>query len=324
MIFESCKSFQLIKEKEEEVIKPLVEEKKVSLVDEFRLVLPKEEYQPISNKFIELVLAQVNHYYCISHRYSFDIDSTKSLLHIKNNDTDTILLGDWLFKEDGEIEFINEKAIAAQKDVIKYIFKQIGSNILKGKSIMSMSLPVDIFDNKSLLERMMGSYGYVPIFITKAAESTNEVEQVKLIALFLATYSILQMKLEKPFNPILGETFQGYIGGIPIYIEQISHHPPISAVYMETPAFKIYGNLEAKVDMGLNTISGYCGGLLHIEFKSNNTHFECTMPGMELSGLMAGSRKYRLANKVSILERRLGLYCEFSFGKDKKDLYVSK
>ena len=41
--------------------------------------------------------------------------------------------------------------MAAQKDVIKYIFKQIGSNILKGKSIMNMSLPVDIFDNKSLL-----------------------------------------------------------------------------------------------------------------------------------------------------------------------------
>lgn len=118
--------------------------------------------------------------------------------------------------------------------MIKYIFKQIGSNILKGKSIMSMSLPVDIFDNKSLLERMMGSYGYAPIFIAKAAESTNEVEQIKLTAVFLTTVNLLQMKLEKPFNPILGETFQGYIGGIPIYIEQISHHPPISAIYMET------------------------------------------------------------------------------------------
>ena len=76
--------------------------------------------------------------------------------------------------------------------------------------------------------------------------------------------------------------------------------------------------------MGLNTISGYSTGLLHIEFKSNGTHFECSMPGMELSGVMSGSRKYKLVNKISLMERKTGLYCEVSFGKDKKDVYVSK
>jgi hypothetical protein len=44
-------------------------------------------------------------------------------------------------------------------------------------------------------------------------------------------------KISKPFNPILGETYQGIIGGIPIYFEQISHHPPISAFYMKTDKF---------------------------------------------------------------------------------------
>lgn len=34
----------------------------------------------------------------------------------------------------------------------------------------------------------------------------------------------------KPFNPILGETFQGaYPNGTQVYIEQIAHHPPISS-----------------------------------------------------------------------------------------------
>lgn len=31
-----------------------------------------------------------------------------------------------------------------------------------------------------------------------------------------------------------------------------------------------------------------------------------------------------MVNKVSIMERKKGLYCELSFGKDKKDVYVSK
>ena len=44
-------------------------------------------------------------------------------------------------------------------------------------------------------------------------------------------------KVSKPFNPILGETCEGIIGGIPFYMEQISHHPPISAFYVKTDKF---------------------------------------------------------------------------------------
>jgi hypothetical protein len=33
----------------------------------------------------------------------------------------------------------------AQKDSILWIFRKIGSNIFKGKSVMNMSLPVDLF-----------------------------------------------------------------------------------------------------------------------------------------------------------------------------------
>lgn len=40
--------------------------------------------------------------------------------------------------------------------------------------------------------------------------------------------------VQKPFNPILGETFQGILGGIPIFLEQTFHHPPITSVYIKT------------------------------------------------------------------------------------------
>jgi hypothetical protein len=38
--------------------------------------------------------------------------------------------------------------------------------------------------------------------------------------------------MAKPFNPILGETYQTFIDGCPVYGEQISHHPPISSLLM--------------------------------------------------------------------------------------------
>ena len=52
------------------------------------------------------------------------------------------------------------------------------------------------------------------------------------VTAFIASAPTLELIMQKPFNPILGETFQCFLKGIPLCYEQISHHPPISAYYM--------------------------------------------------------------------------------------------
>jgi hypothetical protein len=49
------------------------------------------------------------------------------------------------------------------------IIKQVSSNIMSGKSIMNMSLPVEICENKSILERVAVGLGFAPKFFTQAA-----------------------------------------------------------------------------------------------------------------------------------------------------------
>lgn len=45
-------------------------------------------------------------------------------------------------------------------------------------------------------------------------------------------------KWKKPFNPILGETWEaGLPDGSSIFMEQISHHPPVSAFHLEGPGW---------------------------------------------------------------------------------------
>jgi len=65
--------------------------------------------------------------------------------------------------------------------------------------------------------------------------------------------------------------------GIPVYFEQISHHPPISAYYMKCDEFTLYGNLIAAADIGLNSATGGNDGLLNVVFKNGN-HFKCFFP----------------------------------------------
>lgn len=53
--------------------------------------------------------------------------------------------------EDGLI-YINESIIDNQRKIITSMIKKIGAQFLKGESIMNVSLPVNIFDERTLLQ----------------------------------------------------------------------------------------------------------------------------------------------------------------------------
>lgn len=54
-------------------------------------------------------------------------------------------------KEAGLV-YKDTKVLEAQAKVISFMIKKIGSNLFKGESIMNISLPVNIFDERTLLE----------------------------------------------------------------------------------------------------------------------------------------------------------------------------
>ena len=54
---------------------------------------------------------------------------------------------------------------------------------------------------------------------------------------FVAGLQHVYEDFRKPFNPILGETWQAILpqDGTQLFVEQISHHPPVSAFQMQGP-----------------------------------------------------------------------------------------
>ena len=55
------------------------------------------------------------------------------------------------------LEFIDAEILTKQRSVITYLVKNIGSNLLQGKSIMNVSLPIYIFDERTLLDSYLAS-----------------------------------------------------------------------------------------------------------------------------------------------------------------------
>eukprot|EP01101_Sappina_pedata_P010850 TRINITY_DN694_c0_g1_i2.p1 TRINITY_DN694_c0_g1~~TRINITY_DN694_c0_g1_i2.p1 ORF type:complete len:293 (+),score=105.97 TRINITY_DN694_c0_g1_i2:463-1341(+) len=60
------------------------------------------------------------------------------------------------------------------------------------------------------------------------------------VALFAISYHPCSLRTMKPFNPLLGETYEYREGDFKFYSEQVSHHPPVGAMYAEGKGFQLW------------------------------------------------------------------------------------
>lgn len=63
-----------------------------------------------------------------------------------------------------------------------------------------------------------------------------------VMAFAVSSYSSTINRVKKPFNPILGETFELAALGYRYVAEQVSHHPPISVGHAENENFEFWGD----------------------------------------------------------------------------------
>lgn len=138
---------------------------------------------------------------------------------------------------------------------------------------------------------------------------------MKSAIIFAHTNSTLYVDIDKVFNPILGETYQGYIDGCPVYAEQISHHPPISSILLVGRGYKVHASLESKVFIHLNSADGVNEGFYNIEFEDGGKIVFQTCPG-EFSGLNYGDRLFHYIGKTFIIDSKNKLFCYLKFEDD--------
>ena len=119
---------------------------------------------------------------------------------------------------------------------------------------------------------------------------------MKLATVFLITIGTVGISMEKPFNPLIGETYQGWIDGCPIYLEQVSHHPPRSSYIMYGRGYKIYGQIEPKIELGMNSIKGYNDRENIIEFD-DGAKLSFSIPKLVIKGMIFGDREFNFEDK---------------------------
>ncbi|KAI6892954.1 hypothetical protein KC334_g13076, partial [Hortaea werneckii] len=117
-----------------------------------------------------------------------------------------------------------------------------------GKDMTKMTLPVSFNEPTSLLYRVVEDMEYAEM-LNQAADRTDSTERLVYVSGFAASiYASTIGRVAKPFNPLLGETYE-YVRpdiGYRFFIEQVSHHPPVGAAHAESPRWTYYGESAVK------------------------------------------------------------------------------
>eukprot|EP00761_Pharyngomonas_kirbyi_P011959 gb/GECH01011985.1/.p1 GENE.gb/GECH01011985.1/~~gb/GECH01011985.1/.p1 ORF type:complete len:378 (+),score=72.54 gb/GECH01011985.1/:1-1134(+) len=221
----------------------------------------------------------------------------------------------------GGFKFTNHEEIREQRRGIWDFVRSVGSNVFNAQNIVNVSLPVYIFEPRSFLQRITDNWVYLPSFLPKAADAQDPVERLLNVVAFGVSGLTATCIAKKPFNPILGETYQASYteAGCDVFMEQVSHHPPISAFLVKGKdnKFKLQGHAEWAASVRGNALRGQQLGPNVVTFN-DGTVIEWKLPPLWLSGILWGDRTMDYTEQMTFTDKKNNLECTVIFNPDKK------
>lgn len=140
---------------------------------------------------------------------------------------------------------------------------------LIGKDLSKFSMPVFINEPTSLLQKP-AEFSFYTNYLTKAAVHHDPVNRMAFVALSLMSgFFTVPKRMGKPFNPLLGETYELVAPDFRYFSEQVSHHPPIACYTLE--------GLNYEVQRQFETVQQFTGKSVKI-YDKNKQKVYLSMP----------------------------------------------
>ena len=154
-------------------------------------------------------------------------------------------------------------------------------NLIKnfvGQDLSRIPMPVNFNEPLSMIQRFAEGMEYYDL-LDKAATIDDPCEQMLYVLAFsMSPYSTTRMRINKPFNPLLGETFEvdryHEKEGYRLVVEQTSHHPPAASTFVESrKGWSTWNHTTVTSKFRGNLLSVTPIGLQHIYFENNKQHY---------------------------------------------------
>ena len=254
----------------------------------------------------------------------FPIRLTKDQLTYKYNPD---YLKEFLIKDYYGVYCLNQEIVDRQSGVIKDLIIQLTKSILS-RTHITISLPIRIFEPRSMIERYVDWFSFAPDLLEKAAKCDDKVETFKYVILFSLSALFRSTEQLKPLNPLLGETYQcEWEDGSKFYIEHISHTPPISNIYITSGKnlFVVSGYIHMELGgilkaMFKNAMLMIPKGKITVFFPEKKQTVSFQFPKINMSGALWGQRYIYFYDQMKFEDIENNLKAIIAFSNGVKEL----
>uniref|UniRef100_A0A671YFH3 Oxysterol-binding protein n=1 Tax=Sparus aurata TaxID=8175 RepID=A0A671YFH3_SPAAU len=186
-----------------------------------------------------------------------------------------------------------------------------------GKELSKIPMPVNFNEPLSMLQRLSEDLEYYEL-LDKAAKCQSSLEQMCYVAAFtVSSYSTTVHRTGKPFNPLLGETFEldrlsecGYRS----LCEQVSHHPPAAAHH----AISEKGwTLRQEITLASKFRGKYLSimplGSIQCLFDKSDNHYSWKKVTTTVHNIIVGKLWIDQSGEIDVVNHKTGDRCHLKF-----------
>ena len=227
------------------------------------------------------------------------------------------------------IEINNNSGLIISDPIIKKKFsglvKDIIIQILQVPFGHHISLNVKIFEPKTILERYTSTFSYANIFLLPACDTKlTPYERFKLVISFQFAGMYIGCQQLKPFNPFVGETYQGELpNGAKLYVENVTHKPLVARfllIYKKKYEISGFWDIAVKTQSFGSEMLISQKGPIYIKFPEINECIVCHIPWAKAINATSKDNRALLyyGNMVYVdAKNKLKAVIQFNFNENK-------
>ena len=185
-----------------------------------------------------------------------------------------------------------------------------------GKELTKITMPVQWNEPISLLQRVSEYMNYAYLLRKASVAKTSEA-RLEMVATFAVSALASNFeRMGKPFNPLLGETYELIKDDFRIVCEQVGHHPPVSAWHADggDEDFVFRGSIYPKVKFWGKSVEFRPQGVCSLQFpKWENETYTWHNVNCIIHNVIVGSLWMEQQGTMEIINQATNARCVLNF-----------
>ncbi|OAT13824.1 oxysterol binding protein [Blastomyces gilchristii SLH14081] len=180
-----------------------------------------------------------------------------------------------------------------------------------GKDLSTISMPVSANEPMSLLQRAAEQFEYSQL-LDNAASATDGLERLIYVTAFalspLSNARVKERAIRKPFNPMLGETFEliREDRGFRFIAEKVSHRPVQLAYQADSKDWSFIQSPKPTQKFWGKSAEIITDGKARLTLHSNGEHFSWSPATCFLRNIIAGEKYVEPVGQMCVLNETTG------------------